>query len=139
MIGSEVKTMRKKVLKSKDLSRSLGLDEKVKRGPSRSNVDLLPDDGGGILNKKVLDSKTKAQKIIEDAKKEAEKIRKEAEELLSQVEGELTEARRRGFDEGREDGLSSVTEKIASFESMKEEFYSNAEENIIKLVMMVAE
>lgn len=131
--------MQKKILKSKDISGRLGLEEKVKKGSSTSKVDLLPSSGGGILNKKVLDARSKAQEIIDASGKKAEKIRQEAEGLLSQVETEFKKARENGYQEGREEGLASVTEQLVAFESMKEEFYKDAEENIIKLVMMVVE
>jgi len=131
--------MRKKVIKSKDLKRRLDLGEKVKKGPSRTKVDLLPSDGGGVLNKKVLDAKGRAQKVIDEAGGEAEKIRQEAKDLFSQVEGELKKSKENGYTEGHEEGLASVTDKVVAFEKMKEEFYKNAEENIIRLVMMVSE
>jgi len=138
MIRSEVKNMKKKVIKNKDLSKKIGLEEKVKKGTSTSKVELLSQDGG-VLGKKVLDAKSKAGKIIEEARAEAEKIRKEAEALLSQVESEQKREKERGYLEGREEGLSSVTEQVTKFEKMKEEFYRDAEENTIKLVMMLAE
>ena len=131
--------MRKKVLKSKDVSKHFGLEEKVKSGSQTSQVDLLPGSGGGILNKKVLDARLKAQVVIDEAKKEANDIKSDAESLLSQVGDELKKAKDRGYSEGREEGLASVTEKLTQFEKIKEEFYKNAEENTIKLVMMIAE
>lgn len=131
--------MRKKVLKSSELSKHMGLKEKVDKAASTSKVNLLPDDGGGILNKKVMDAKGRAGAIIEDARSEAEKIREEAKDLLAQVKAEMEKAKEEGFQKGHEEGLSSVTEQVVAFERMKEEFYKGAEENIIKLVMMVAE
>lgn len=130
--------MRKKIIKSKDLEKKLDLEEKVKKGPSISKVGILSREGG-VLNKKTLEAQSMAASIIEEAKKEAEKIRKEAEELLSQVESELMNAREKGYAEGREEGLSSMTEQLMAFEKAKEEFSKNAEENIIRLVMMIAE
>ncbi len=130
--------MKKKVLKSKDLSKRLGLEEKVRQGVKRSQVDLVGE-RGAILNKKTLDAKAKAEEIIKEAQVEAKKIQSDAKDVLAQVEVELERERKRGYEEGREEGLSSVTEQVMAFEKMKEEFYVNAEENTIKLVMMVAE
>jgi flagellar biosynthesis/type III secretory pathway protein FliH len=131
--------MRKKVIKSKDLEKRLGLEEKVKKGPGASKVDIMSGRSGGVLNKKTLEAKVVAQTVIEEAKKEAEKIRSEAKGLLDQVGAELTKAKERGYGEGREEGLASVTEQVVAFEKLKEEFNNNAEENIIRLVMMIAE
>lgn len=128
----------KKVLKGKDLSGHLNLHEKASKKSEASKVDLLSGEGG-ILNKQVLDAKDRAKSVIDDARLEAEKIRAEARDILSQVKAEMEKSKKQGFQKGYEEGLSSVTEKIMSFEKMKEEFYEGAEENIIKLVMMVAE
>lgn len=138
MMGDKMITKDKKVLKSKDLSEHMGLSEKVKKAPATSRVELLGDDGG-VLNRKVLDAKGKARSIIEDARLEAERIREEARDLLAQVNAELEKARKKGFDTGRQEGYSVITEKVTAFERVKEDFYKNAEENIIKLVMMIAE
>lgn len=131
--------MSKKIIKSKDISKKLGLKEKVNKCTETSRAGLLPDEGSGVLNKKVLDSRTKAQSIIEDARLEAEHIRMESKGLLEQVGTELEKAKKKGFKEGHEEGLSGVTEKVMALEKLKEDFYKNAEENVIKLVMMVAE
>lgn len=128
----------KKVLKSKELAKRVKLSKKVKGGLVTSHVELLSS-GGGVLNKKVLDAKSKAIDIIEDAKVQAEKIRAEAEAVLKQVNAEMEKAKTRGYEEGKEEGLKSVTEKVIAFEKMREEFYAKAEEDIVKLVMMVAE
>lgn len=138
MMGAKMSIKGKKVLKSKDLSSHMDLYEKVKSTHVTSKSEILSGDGA-VLNKKVMDANDKAGLIIEEARVEAEKIRKEAEALLAQVKGELENARKKGKERGREEGLESVTEQAAAFEKMKEEFYKDAEENIIKLVMMIAE
>lgn len=130
--------MLKKVIKSKDLANREGLGAKIKSGPKKSNVDILSEDGG-VINKKVIDANDKASKIIEAANKEAVKIKADAEKLLEQVEVELEKARGKGLKDGREEGLASVTEMVVSFEKMKEEFYADAEEKMIKLVMTISE
>jgi flagellar biosynthesis/type III secretory pathway protein FliH len=130
--------MQKKVLKSRELSKHLGLKDKVKKGPETSRLELMADEGG-VLGKKMLAAKTRSQAMIEDAKKEAERIRREAEELLSQVDAERAKSKEDGYREGREEGLASVTSMLAAFEKMREKFYAGAEEDIVRLVMMIAE
>lgn len=128
----------KKILKGDELSKKLDLKDKVRGLSSVSDVELVSAEAG-VLNKKVLDAKSKAQAIIEDARKEAERMRREAEDLLSEVKQKLEDERRRGYEEGREEGLSSVMEKLVAFERMKEAFYNGVEDEIIKLVMTISE
>lgn len=130
--------MQKKVIKNKEISAKLGLQEKVKKTPVASKVDFLPNEGG-VLNKKSIAAKKEAEAIVTRAQKESEKIRKEAEELLTQVNAELEKSKKVGYEEGHEEGLQTVAEKVIAFEKMKEEFYNEAEEKIIKLVMMISE
>lgn len=139
MMPQKADKMQKKVLKNKDIARNLGLEEKVKKSPAASAVGLLSDRDSGVLNRKVMDARREAGSIIEDARLEAEKIRAEALNLLAQVEDERAKEKKRGFEDGREEGLAGVTESLVKFEKMREEFYRDAEENIIKLVMMIVE
>lgn len=130
--------MIKKVLKSKDLSKSMDLSEKVRSTATTSKVDLIPDEGG-VINKKVLDAKGRANTIIDDAEKESRKIKENAESILSQVHTEMEKAREKGYAEGKEEGAAAFVEQVVAFEKMKEEFYEKAEQNIIRLVMDISE
>ena len=130
--------MVKKVLKNRDISKKLNLEDEVKKRPSASKVSFVSD-SSGVINKKVLDAKTKAQTVIDDANVDAEKIRSDAGMILKQVEEEFEKNKKEGFSQGRDEGFSSVTEQVMAFEKMKEDFYEKAEENIIRLVTQVAE
>lgn len=130
--------MKSKVIKSNESNKHLGLEEKVNRESVTSNLDLSSGDSG-VLNKKVVDAKSKAQKIIDAAEKEALIIKKEAQSLLAQVQNKMEEQKKKGFDKGCEEGLASVTEKVIAFEKVKDAFYKNTEEDIIKLVMTISE
>lgn len=101
--------------------------------------DIMPSEGGGILNKKVLDASQRARDIVEEATKEADSIRAEARGFLSQVKGELEKARKNGYAGGKEEGLASVAEQVFGLSIVREKFYANAEPEILKLVMIIAE
>ncbi|MBI2974798.1 MAG: hypothetical protein HYY43_04340 [Deltaproteobacteria bacterium] len=122
-----------KVIKKTDVKREAGLIGKT----PMSNI--LPMEGGGVLNKKVLDAKERAQAIIDEAVNEADRIRSEAKTILEQVSGEMERAKKDGYSDGREEGLAFVTEQLASLNGIKEKFYSSAEPEIVKLVMTIAE
>jgi flagellar biosynthesis/type III secretory pathway protein FliH len=96
-------------------------------------------EGGGVLNKKVLAASDKAQAIIDEAVLEADKIKDEATELKARIAREMEKAKKDGYAIGREDGMSSVTEKAVALQHVREKFYKNAEPEMIKLVMTIAE
>lgn len=122
-----------KIIKKANVERKTNLDSKISVG------EILPEEGGGVLNKKVLESKDKATLIVEEAVREAERIRSEARTILSQVTAEMEKAKKDGYEKGREAGLSSVTEMTTALEAVREKFYAKAEPEIIKLVLIIAE
>ena len=117
------------------------IEVEKKVGPSSKTIvgEIDPLEGGGILNKKVLDAKGKAQAIIDAAARDAERIRQEAQGLLAKISDEMEKAKKDGYNAGREEGLATVTEQLTRLAAVREKFYSNAEGEIIKLVMQIAE
>ncbi len=110
-------------------------------GKTTANVSAIfpSGGGGGVLNKKVLDASEKAKAVINEAVEEAERIRSEAREVMGHVEAEMEKAKTDGYEIGREEGLVTVTEEATKLQALREEFYKNAEPEIIKLVMMISE
>lgn len=128
----------KKVIKGSVISAQSKLEEKVRATPKSSSRAVLAE-SGGVLNRRTLDANAKADQIFADAEKEAGRIRNEAAKVLAEVEGVREKARKDGFDEGREEGMAQATEFLTKLESLKGEFYQNAESEIISLVMEIAE
>lgn len=122
-----------KILKKIDVEKKTGFSEKA------SARDVLPMEGGGVLNKKVLDAKDRAQGMIDEAVKEAGRVRVEAKAILTQVESEKERAKLDGYEKGREEGLATITELAVKLNVIRDKFYMDAEPEIIKLVMMIAE
>lgn len=130
--------MMKKVLKGRDLASRVDLEEKVRKTSFTHKTGIL-EGTGAVLNKKVMEARDRANDVLKGAQNEAELIRQEAEKMFSQVKAEMEKARAKGLAAGREEGFSSVTEQIVRFEKMKEDFYADAEPNIIKLIMTISE
>ncbi len=94
---------------------------------------------GGVVHKRVVDARAHAEEIVIQAQARAEAIRDEAEALLEKAKGERQELIKKGFAEGESKGLAQVTEKLVAFEALKDRFYADAEPEVIKLVMSIAE
>jgi flagellar assembly protein FliH len=112
----------------------------VKKGEVREHreIDVMPE-SGGVLHKRVLDAREQAEKIIADAESDASRVRKEAEGILERAKSEREESIKKGFAEGESKGLAQVTEKLMHVEQLRETFYDQAEPEIIKLVLSIAE
>ncbi len=104
----------------------------------RHAAELIPD-SGGIVHRKVMDASQEAERIISRAEEEAAKIRAEAEVVLSAAQAEREETLKRARADGESKGLAQVTEKLMGLERLKERFYDDAEPDVIKLVMSIAE
>lgn len=106
--------------------------------PARHIADIVPD-SSGVVHKRIIDARQKAEEIIADARKEAERIRAEAEAVLQSAEMEKEDAIRKGYADGESKGLAKITEKLIALEHLKEKFYEHAESEVVKLVMGIAE
>lgn len=105
----------------------------------KRHVADVVSDSGGVVHKRVMDAGTRAEKILSDAENEAAKIREEAKVVLESAKLAREEAIKKGYAEGESKGLSQVTEKLLHLERLKEKFYDQAEPEVVKLVMSIAE
>jgi len=131
--------MTKKIIKGKELQKELGVEERVRRGIFTPTVPPATGEEKGVLDRRVVEAREQASAIIEEANLVAEKIRKEAEEILDAAKKKFEEEKMRGYHEGREEGLASVTSHLAAFERVKDEFYRKIEGDILRLVMTISE
>lgn len=113
--------------------------KKAEFSSKSTHSNIMPIETGGVLNKKTLDAKDKAQSIINEALSEADRVRSEAKELYDRIAAEKEKAKKDGYELGRSEGLASATEQIVSLAHIREKFYSTAEPEMIKLVMNIAE
>jgi len=106
--------------------------------PSSKSVDLS-EKTGGVIHKKVVDARAKADKIIKDAEADAKKIHEEAKGVLEDSKAKAKESIKRGHAAGESKGYATVSEKLIALESMKEKFFAEAEPEVVKLSMTIAE
>ncbi len=92
-----------------------------------------------VVGREVLDSLEQAKKIIGAARSEAATIRRQSHETLAKAEKEREEERRMGRDEGYEEGLGELSEKILEAGVAKEKVMKEAEPEIVRMVMEIAE
>ncbi len=130
--------MSSKVVKKKDFEKRKGLEKNLHQDKKHTSVDISIDTGR-VLHKSTLEAKDKAEKIIESAETEANEIKEKAQKILAEVEAVREKARSDGYAKGETEGFSQVTEKIVLLETLKEKFYKEAEPEIIKLVIAIAE
>jgi flagellar assembly protein FliH len=126
--------MTAKIVKSKDIQRRTGLSEKPAH--KHMNVDA---EGGGVLDRRVISAVDKAEKIITEAEAEAASIRGEAEKIKNDIEKAREKARKEGFSAGEAEGKARTTEALVALENKRERFYADAEPEIIKLSVAIAE
>lgn len=130
--------MTAKIVKKTEFEKKRGLEKEVKEGARRHTIDLTPE-AGGVIDRKTLQARDKAEAIIEKAEAEAAKIRQGAQKILDEVEAVREKARKDGFAAGESKGLSQVTQKLVQLEAMREKFYKDSEKEMVKLAMAMAE
>ena len=126
-----------KILKNSEMKKKDIADGHEVR-PARHAADVLPD-AGGVIHKRVLDASQEASRLVDEAEAEAVRIREEAKQILADAEIKRVEEKRRGYAEGESKGLAQVTEKLIALERLREQFYTEAEPEMIRLVLSIAE
>lgn len=91
-----------------------------------------------VLSEKELQSKAEADAVVEKALEEARQIRKKAKQIYLQVGEKMGEARLQGYEKGRQEGFSEVTQKLVEFEKDKQEFFDKIEKQAVSLVFDIA-
>ncbi len=126
-----------KILKGGVIKKREGEAAPEAAAPHRA-VDILPD-SGGIVHRRVTDASQEARRILDQADAEAKRISEEAKRVLADAEVKRQEAIKQGYASGESKGLAQVTEKLMHLEKLREEFYRNAESDIVELTLSIAE
>lgn len=119
-----------KIVKRTDLESELAFDESMKI--------QLPEEGK-IIRQDVHRAVGEADKIIEKGREEANRIKREAEAILKKVEAAREEARKKGYEHGKEEGLKQVTELLVKATHSKEKMFDGVEKDLVGLVYDIAE
>lgn len=94
---------------------------------------------GPILKNRVMTAFEEAKGIILTARSEATRLRAQAEATRQQAVVEKEAERERGFQQGLQAGLAELSEKILEAEFGREKILNEAEPQIIRMVMDIAE
>lgn len=94
---------------------------------------------GPIIPGELIQAREEARNIIQKARDEAEIIRKRAERVLIEAVEEKKQEKLRGFEEGRQEGLSELTERIVQAEAERERILASQESELIQMVMEIAQ
>jgi flagellar biosynthesis/type III secretory pathway protein FliH len=92
-----------------------------------------------ILKNRVLSAYEEAAEIIGNARREASRLRREAEALHERARLERESERKRGYDEGHQKALGELTHRMVEVEAERERFFADAEPQVIRMVMEIAE
>ena len=106
----------------------------IKFDPEFQPVNVSP-----ILKRRVVSAYEEAKEIIVLARAEAARIRTQARETSRRATTEKASERQRGFEEGYQEGLGRLTRKTLEVEQAYEKMLSEAEPQIIRMVMDIAE
>ncbi|MBI2083116.1 MAG: hypothetical protein HYT76_06060 [Deltaproteobacteria bacterium] len=93
---------------------------------------------GAIIPGELIQAREEARNIIQRAREEAEIIRKRAERALIEAIEEKKLEKIRGFEEGRQEGFSGLTERIVQAEVERERILAGQETELIQMVMEIA-
>lgn len=92
-----------------------------------------------IIKFRTLSATQQAKTIIDQAKEEARHIKSQAEKVLEDAKQHYEEERQRGYEEGQEEGKTEWIQKILEAGMAKEKMLEEAEPQIIRMVMDMAE
>ncbi len=101
--------------------------------------EFRPVNVGPILKNRVMTAFEAAKEIVARARQEASRLRKEARATREQAVVEKQAERERGYNQGLQEGLEQLSEKIMEAELSKEKALNDAEPQIIRMVMDIAE
>lgn len=94
--------------------------------------------GGKVLSAEDLRLNAERRAFIDAAKRDAEDIRDRAKTLYLEVENRIKAAEERGFHEGREKGLASVTETLVKIRDDNAKLMEGLEKQSVGLVFEIA-
>lgn len=132
MLKPKIKILKKAEMDSRlQLTSRLDLDETVRSG------FFFPDKL--VLSEDDLKSYEQGSSLIAQAAREAAAIKQRAKALLAEVEARVKEARAKGYQDGRTEGLQSVSEMQARMVMQNAKIAESLEKDMIRLVFEIAQ
>lgn len=124
-----------KILKKDELGEALSLEGRLELEPFAGGD---ADRESKIISPQSLQHKQLRQDILTTARAEAEDIKRQAKELYLTVEDKIRQASEKGFAEGREQGLESVTELLVKINQNHEKLLRELEKQALSLVLEIS-
>lgn len=93
----------------------------------------------GVVRKKTLDAQSEAGEIVSEAQQEARSLLAAAEAKVKEAQEIYEHERKRGYAEGESKALAQVTEQLLAIKKLKEDFFAQAEPELIRLSLAIAE
>jgi flagellar biosynthesis/type III secretory pathway protein FliH len=126
-----------KILKREAIEKELSVE-------ARLALDDASEGAASVGEKKVfrqsdLEERGRRQEVLDAASAEARAIKARARELYLQIEQKTAEAQKIGFEQGRQEGLQSVTEMQARLKLEHEKMLQELEKDTLGLVYEIAE
>lgn len=121
--------MTKKIIKGSQLTEILEANKLIPPMVSAS----------GLIRKEELSAKTKGEHLIDQAQEDAGRIRSEALALQARVSAEMTEAKKKGFEEGKEEGMAQFLAELKKVRALKEKIIAESEADLLQLVLSVSQ
>lgn len=103
------------------------------------DAEFRPVNISPVIKARVMTAYEEAKEIITRSRQEASRLQKEAQATLEQAVVEKEAERQRGYNQGLQEGLSQLTQKILETELAREKILGDAEPQIIQMVMDIAE
>lgn len=108
--------------------------KRVQFDPEFRPVNIAP-----IIKGRIMTAYDEAKGIVTRARQEGKRLRQEAKATLEQAVVEKGAERERGYNQGLQEGLAQLSEKILETELAREKILGDAEPQIIQMVMDIAE
>src|SRR5262245_44029717 len=126
-----------KILKGEEYKKKIDLKTKVEF-EDRANVFDVAEPSV-VVSKEALDTQAKVRGILEEATAEAAQIKKDAREILGQVHEEMEKSKKKGEEQGFQEGLGRALEYLNKIHLLREKMFQNVEPQVVKLVFNIAE
>ena len=92
-----------------------------------------------VVSREDLIAKTVASEIVKKAQAEAGGIKQNAKAIYLQVEDKMREAKEKGFAQGRQEGLASVTQELLTIKKNQRQLLAELEKNALGLIYEIAQ
>ncbi|EKD51672.1 MAG: flagellar assembly protein FliH [uncultured bacterium] len=92
-----------------------------------------------IISESEVQALSQSEVIVNKAQEESKRVKEKAKELYLQVETKMAEAKKQGFEQGRQEGLATVTGQLVQIEAHQKKLIESIEKESVSLVYEIAQ